>query len=69
MRKRVRLWVPAFKADARAGRDRDAKSTPLTAEQFEATLYRALFVQTVVIIVALTLVMLVLMSGLLAAFT
>ena len=69
MRKLVRLGVPAFKADATVRTDREAKSTPLTAEQFEATLYRALFIQTAVIIVALTLVMLVLMSGLLAAFT
>lgn len=61
--------MPQSRAHGTAGGARERKSTPLTAEQFEATLYRALFVQTAVIIVALTVVMLVLMSGLLAAFT
>ena len=61
--------MPKSQGDATARSDRGAKSTPLTTEQFEATLYRALFIHAVVIIVALTLVMLVIMSGLLAAFT
>ncbi len=61
--------MPQSRAHGTAGGARDAKSTPLATEQFEATLYRALFIHGAVIIVALTLIMLVVMSGLLAAFT
>ena len=69
MPKLVRFRAPWLQADARAGVAQEAKSTPLTLEQFEATLYRALFIQAVVIIIALTAINAAIMAVLLGALT
>ncbi|MCY3919263.1 MAG: hypothetical protein OXG38_05585 [Chloroflexi bacterium] len=55
--------------DATVGRARDAKSTPLTTEQFEATLNRALLRQAAVIITINTAIMTATTTAIVAAFT
>jgi hypothetical protein len=69
MRRLLRCRAPGFHADARAGVTQDAKSTPLTLEQFEATLHRALFIYGALIIVAMTAINAAIMAALQRAFT
>ena len=66
--KLVRSGMPEAQADATVEVAEDVTRGPLTQEQLEATLYRALFIQAVVIIITLTAIMTVMMTGLLAAF-
>ena len=61
--------MPESQADAAVEVAEDARRRLVTTEQFEATLYRALFIQAVVIIITLTAIMAAMMTGLLAAFT
>ena len=61
MRKLRRSGMPASQADAAVEVTEDATRGLVTTEQFEATLYRALAIQTAVIIVALTAIMAVLL--------
>ena len=59
--KLVRSGMPEVQADATVEVAEDARRRLVTTEQFEATLHRALAIQTVVIIVALTAIMAVLL--------
>ena len=61
MWKRRRTRMPESQADAAVEMAEDARRRPVTTEQFEATLHRALAIQTAVIIVALTAIMAVLL--------
>ena len=61
MRKLRRARMPSSQADATVEVAEDARRRLVTTEQFEATLHRALAIQTVVIIVALTAIMAVLL--------
>ena len=53
--------TPEAQAGATGEVAEDARRRPVTTEQFEATLHRALAIQTAVIIVALTAIMAVLL--------
>ena len=61
MRKLRRSGMPEAQAGATGEVAEDARRRPVTTEQFEATLHRALAIQTAVIIVALTAIMAVLL--------
>ena len=69
MRKLRRARMPESQADATGEVAEDARRRPVTTEQFEATLHRALAIQAAVIITVIIVAQTAIMAVLLLVFS